>query len=360
MSSSRPRTDPRFQKNPLESYSDGSSAYWPPGWNWTRFSAADDDIFSLDESELTKMREGLKAVLGEDGFDEMMRHVGDASQKHSRRVEREKAIAEGRPASNPKFYPPDWLKRWEKRYRGQTWGFLGFRTALYAKDGDDESTRQELEGKWEEFKARIEAALAVHFDWLVERYDGFVPDTVGEAREKFEIRWVENPELSGASADTLRSRFQDAIASLEPGMQTQLFLCASPKAVESVLTTPDDDFPTVHSRLWREEAPHLLAVMVYPGRDKPGDGDEDVGNPWDWYKAVFPVAVEVLPSELWETMEWGPDAEKITRQVRGSDELGGAMPENQVAGGLWDIWWGMGPSPRTVRRRAVMRGTVTD
>ncbi|PKS06173.1 hypothetical protein jhhlp_007490 [Lomentospora prolificans] len=361
ISSSRPRAHDRFKTTPPEPYSDASSTYWPPGWNWARYSAMkDEDFNSLSEEESSKMREGFRSVLGEEEFGRMASYVWNKSQKRERQAERERAAAEGRPIPARDFHPPDWLQRWKRKHEGNTWGFVGFRTALYPETGDTDAV-QKAQCDWDEFKCRVDAILNVPFESVIDHYDGFVPSDMVEARDKFEIRWVEDSALVGADADTLRERFQKITKNLEPGIQNQLFLCASPTAVESVLQLHDDKFPTVESRLWREGAPYLLAVTTYSGRnDEPPEDDEDVGDPRDWYKPVFPVALEVVPNELWETMEWGPELGRITRQVRGSDELGAKMPENEIHGGLWDMWWGMGPSPRSVRRRAIMRGLIQE
>ncbi|KAK1999118.1 hypothetical protein LX36DRAFT_710361 [Colletotrichum falcatum] len=54
-------------------YSDASSSYWPPGWNYDHYHRATHaDIAELPEHELLKMQSGLRDVLGEDAFVEQV------------------------------------------------------------------------------------------------------------------------------------------------------------------------------------------------------------------------------------------------------------------------------------------------
>lgn len=97
-----------------------------------------------------------------------------------------------------------------------------------------------------------------------------------------------------------------------------MFLCASPGAVESFLPAPGAELPSPGSQRWRSDAPFLLAVAA-DTEHKLEDGHEER----EWLKPVFKVAAETLVDELW----WLLDADimpvrRLTRNVRGSDELG--------------------------------------
>ncbi|OHF00782.1 hypothetical protein CORC01_03856 [Colletotrichum orchidophilum] len=67
-------------------YSDASSSYWPPGWNYSRFRhATQEDVASLPVDELLKMQAGLRDVLGEDGVGQLAVHVYEEQQRDAER-----------------------------------------------------------------------------------------------------------------------------------------------------------------------------------------------------------------------------------------------------------------------------------
>ena len=126
-------------------------------------------------------------------------------------------------------------------------------------------------------------------------------------------------------------------------MDYNMFLCASPEAVESVLSLDDDNLPNTKSSFWRDDAPFLLVVM-----------EEAEVN---WYKSVFKVPVEIIPNDLWDLVDRAfMQPTRLTREVKGSIELGGTMPENYTPDGLTELWWGVAPSPLALKRRRGLRG----
>lgn len=138
------------------------------------------------------------------------------------------------------------------------------------------------------------------------------PDNYDETRGQLEIRWFEKKELStAATADSLRAEYHAIKAYLPSGLAYGLFLCASPEAVESLLSTADAERPEAGSKCWRSGAPFLLAVAAdsNPGLE---DGHEER----EWFKYVFKVAVETLVDELWPicSKELYPDSLKADYQ----------------------------------------------
>lgn len=332
-----------------EPFSDASSSYWPEGWNWARFSDPDADFFALSEEDRERMRQGLQEVLGDDG----MRNLDVHLRIKARQRELEKLRQQGAPP--PPYRAPDFLKRWRTRPGrggGGPWGFFAFRTALY----DDETG-------WTEFKRRVGSILQVPFDRVVDQHDGHEYEDVAEGRKAFELHWVEDRELDGASAETLRERYVELKKQgTFPTTDYDMFLCASPEAIESVLSLDPANLPTINSSFWRDDAPFLLTVLeeteVNPHGDEEGDYDpDDQSNERNWYKSVFKVPVEIVPDSLWELAEsaYVPPA-RLTRAVKGSTELGGTMPHNFMVDGLTELWWGMGPSPASLKRRRGLRG----
>ncbi|OAA71051.1 hypothetical protein LEL_09642 [Akanthomyces lecanii RCEF 1005] len=332
-----------------EPYSDATSSYWAPGWNWARWSHPELDFGDTDPEEIEKMRLGLLEVLGEDGFEKMNKHM----HKENTIWRDRKMVAEGVPP--PDYSRPDFLKRWKERHGGGEVGFVAFRTTLY----DDEA-------KWNKYKERVTRFLSLPFDSVVRWHRWHEYPEITEARQKFTLHWIEDASLEGASAETLRERYQQlrTLKQLPPSMDYTMFLCASPQAVDSVLSLGDDesDFPTVESDYWRPDAPFLLVVMEAAtadphGPEEPHDPD-DPNDERNWYRPVFKVPAEIVYSALWdvEDRSYVPPT-RLTRSVRGSEELGGGrMPAHGDVDGLQEMWWGMGPTPQSLKRRARMRG----
>ncbi|KAK2873337.1 hypothetical protein FQN49_002433 [Arthroderma sp. PD_2] len=328
-----------------EPFSDASSSYWPEGWNWARFSDPDTNIMALPEDERMKMSTGLKEVLGEEG----MRRMGIYRRRKWQKREDQKLRDQGVPP--PKYHEPNFLKLSRKGcINGHPWGFVAFRTALY-----------DNEERWIEFKSRVQQILNVAFDLVVEGHRGHEYEEVAIARKLFTLHWIEDKELDGATEKTLREWYLNVKKEAPMGMDYDMFLCASPEAVESVFSNP---LPTTESYNWRDDAPFLLVVMeeveVNPHGDEPHD-PEDPHDERNWYKSVFKVPVEIVPSELWETTDraiW--PASRLMRAVKGCNQLlGGPAPRNLESAcvdGLNELWWGMGSSPQAIRRRALLRG----
>lgn len=329
-----------------ERFSDSSSSYWPQGWNWARYSDPDADFSTLSEEEQNKMRNGLQQVLGDDGMRRLWLHLDQKAQE----LEDKRLNESG--AAAPEYNPPDFMKQWQKRHRGGSWGFVAFRTALY----DDEN-------EWAEFERRIQCILNVAFDQVVQQHRGHEYEEVAEARKSFKLQWVQDEELEGATAETLRKQYIEFTknAVVPVSMDYNMFLCASPEAVESVLSLDTDNLPTTKSSYWRDDAPFLLVVMKEETLNPHGDDEEyDPADPHhesNWYKSVFKVPVEIVPDILWDLIDRDYiSPTRITRGVKGSTELGGTMPENYTVDGLSELWWGMGPSPRSLERRRRLRG----
>ncbi|KAJ3492178.1 hypothetical protein NLG97_g5460 [Lecanicillium saksenae] len=334
--------EPKVSTAKLEPYSDASSSYWAPGWNWERWSHPELDFGDTSAQEIEKMRLGILEVLGEDKFEEMTVYL---QRKHELWQDK-KLVAEGVPP--PEYKQPDFIKTWRRWYADREVGIVAFRTALY-----------EDEAKWNTYKEGLSRILSLSFDRVVRQHRWHEYGDISEARRKFKLHWIEDKSLEGADADALRARHLELRDNneLPGGMIDWMFLCASPQASESVLSLrSEDDFPTVDSNWWRDDAPFLLAVMewerIYPhGEDEPCDPD-DPHDEANWYKPVFKVPAELVWSELWPCMV-DPVGEfaRITRHVKGSAELGGWLPKNFDGQDESEMWWGKGPTLQALKKR---------
>ncbi|OTA55850.1 hypothetical protein K449DRAFT_387887 [Hypoxylon sp. EC38] len=307
-------------------YSDASSTYWPPGWSFAKFRAAtSEDLVALPADELAKMQAGLRQVLGEDGVSRLAQQLFQEEQQKKLKVEDEG----GSLSSSHKPIAPNWLKHWSQRRKGQVWGFVCFRATG--------------ETRWKAFEEEVRRIIDVQFESAAALEFSDYED----ARAKFEIRWIEDDRASTADADVLRKRYAEMRPDLPSGLAQELFLCATPEAVDSVLTPDAADRPTADSKWWRADAPFLVAVAADsdPGLE---EGHEER----DWFRPRFKVAAETLVEELW----WLLDSDimplrRITRYTRG---LGGQAETD--GDDLDEIWWTTSPSPERLKKRRRFRG----
>lgn len=344
----------------FSSYSDASSSYWPPGWNFHRFvHATAEDNEALPDDERAKMQAGFRDVLGEDGVHEMARLVWQQQQ----RLEKEASSS-----PRPMLPTPDWLKAWKRHYRGRPWGFVVFRVGGTNLD-------------YEEFQSRIKRIVELPFDAAVER--GHSVDEIAEARSTFEIRWVDagdDGSRDKVAGDLDHQNVTDPVERLRvkyralresggfpPGLHLPLFLCASADAMASVLRIPPSSQPGTSSPRWRLGAPFLLVVAAEDEQGPVDDEDSEscgVGEK-DWFKPVFKAAAEVLIEELWGVAERQiTSMRNLTRFVRGATIPDIQSPENEDTDilqgeekaddsddGLDDMWWSAHTPPHRMRKR---------
>ncbi|KAI1127424.1 hypothetical protein F5Y10DRAFT_278108 [Nemania abortiva] len=314
-------------------YSDASSSYWPPGWSFERFRAATmEDHQQLPPDELAKMQAGLRDVLGEDGVGRLAQQLFQEQKK--RDVSESGAKT---PSSMGSIIVPNWLKHWERRRRGQPWGFVAFRAACY-----------EDEARWTEFKMEVQRIIDIQFERVATT--GSEIPYFKDARETFAIRWVEDDASVTLNADALREKYNEMRSDIPSAFSQELFLCATPESVDSVLITDASDRPTADSAWWRAGAPFLVAVTADgdPGLE---EGHEERG----WFQPVFKVAIETVVEELW----WIVDSDimplrRLTRYMRGQDELGATRTSDHDD--LEDTWWTTSPSPERLRKRRNITG----
>ncbi|KAL4904229.1 hypothetical protein BDW74DRAFT_155327 [Aspergillus multicolor] len=353
------------KRDSLSAYSDASSSYWPPGWNFARFaSATPADNATLSEEERAKMQAGLRDVMGEEGVAELARIMWQ-EQLRAMRAEKEKKAVAAPP-------PPAWLGTWRKRYKDsrKSWGFVCIWTNA-AVSAAEES------GGAEEFQNRVRELAENPFRAALEQ--GQPAELIEDARETFEIQWVrlENLEKEKDISDTdlverLRARYHSTQepGSVQQGLALPIFLVVSPSAVVSVLSTSGER-PEATSPGWRSGAPFLLAVAA---EDEQGAVEEDKEvnetagrREVNSFKPVFRVAVEVLVGELWPAVEEQiTTLEKMTTYVQGADVTEHALStrddeEHEGAGededGLDAVWWSMHPPPHRMRKRRRLFGS---
>lgn len=358
----------------FSAYSDASSSYWPPGWNFARFARATPaDNATLSDEERAKMQAGFRDVLGEEGVAEMARVVWQ-EQLRVMRAEKEKK-------NTPP--PPEWLKIWRKRYRSsrKNWGFVALWTAAAVSAAERMVDSDSGFGGVEEFQRRVSEIVGIPFEAALEQ--GQSTEEVEDARKAFEIRWdwLENEEEKKGSREVeaedmsntelierLRVRYRSIqeSGSIPHGQSLPLFLVVSPSAVTSVLSCTGEEKPGTTSRRWRSKAPFLLAVAAEEeqGIEEDKEADRLVGRSGekDWFKPVFRVAVEVLVDELWPVLdEQITTLGRMTRFVQRAevteDVLAGGDGQGEAdEDGLDAIWWSVHTPPHQMRKRRRLFG----
>ncbi|KAL4782684.1 hypothetical protein BJX76DRAFT_368978 [Aspergillus varians] len=345
----------------FSTYSDASSSYWPPGWNFARFaSATPADNVALSDEERAKMQAGFRDVLGEYGVAEMARVVW---QEQLRVMEAEKEAKREKEdgLKQPVPPPPNWLRAWRRRYQGQggSWGFVGFLIGTGAGSG----------AAAEQFQERVQEIVEIPFEAALKQ--GQSAEEIGEARRGFETRWVrvdeeEEPRAEDGHIDLLerlraRYRSMQESGTLPNGLSLPIFLVASSSATVSVLSTSGaGEKPGTTSSHWRSGAPFLLAVALEKEQGVVDD-DEEIdklvgrGREKDWFKPVFRVAVEVLVDELWPVVEDQiTSLGRMTRFVQRAEVTEDVLPvagDDDNKDGLDAIWWSMHTPPHQMRKR---------
>ncbi|KZP28371.1 hypothetical protein FIBSPDRAFT_817236 [Athelia psychrophila] len=267
----------RSQKNlsppapPVQSSSTPGVDYYPPAWDRQRFLNADRaDLATLAENQIATMREGLRAELGEQAFEEYFEEMW-----------RRTKLREGIP--EPEVGPPNFMMAMSRHAHGKKddewpeWGFVGFR-ATY---GDEDA--------WGAFLKRFGEVLDETFDFYAS------VKGMAEVRAKFRVRWIEDPALDGAAPQEIGNRFR-GMEHTDCFFPHSLCLSVTQKALESVLTSP---MPASAKLRWRPQIPFVLAVAAECGERIPNNpGDEDEEEAGDNFRGYFNVAVESLLDEL--------------------------------------------------------------
>ncbi|KAI7774073.1 hypothetical protein LA080_009310 [Diaporthe eres] len=345
-------------------YSDASSSYWAPGWNFERWvHAEENDLATLPEGELIKIQDGLRHVLGEAGMSKLSRYMFDLEQEQKQQQEDNKKRTlegddKGLTASSSAegtetlvFSPPNWLGIWRKHFNGQQWGFAAFRAACFSGSDVDEH-------RWTRSKTQVQRIVELPFERAIaqaKKEDSIIPDDFEAARAKFTIQWEEVPATqestaANASSDLFRSEYAALRPSLGSGLSWDLFLWASPEAVESFEKEASNTDET--SSLWRPRAPFLLAVAADRDPGLEPDHEQRI-----WLKPVFKVAAEALVESLIDVVDMGTPLQRVTRNVRGANELDGATghqdqeQSKKEAEELDEFWWSMHPSPERLRKK---------
>ncbi|PKY00614.1 hypothetical protein P168DRAFT_313393 [Aspergillus campestris IBT 28561] len=341
-------------------YSNSSSTYWPPGWNFTRYAhATPADNATLSDDERAKMQAGFREVLGEEGVAEMARVVW-LEQLRLMRVEKGR-----RPPPPP---PPDWLRVWRKRCQGQkgqgqgkNWGVVVFWTAGAVKRVVDyeDAGGEGVEG----FEERVQQIVEIPFETVLDQ--GQSAEEIDEARRSFAIRWVRVADDDGDESkageeiqenvlvERLRARYH-SMQEQDSGLFLPIFLVVSSSAVASVLSTPEagDEKVGTTSPRWRTGAPFLLAVAATEDQGVVSDDDQEAGGEKDWFKPVFRVAMEVVVEELWPVVEEQiTTLGRMTRFVQRAEVTETVPTVIDEEDGLDAIWWSVHAPPRHLRKR---------
>ncbi|KAI1391897.1 uncharacterized protein F4822DRAFT_108933 [Hypoxylon trugodes] len=273
--------------------------YYLAGWDRERMlnGAASGEINDLTEEQKDVFRKGLRADLGEQGFDEffdeMFKRELVASGKTPVEIVRE-----------PPFMQAMRLCA-ERDMRWDQWGFVIFKSPEII----DAS-------RWEACKQRFLQIV----DGSIGFYRGY--DGLDECIQKMKFQWVEDVGEANGSPESIARKYSSS--SSPPGLDHSVCLYITPSSMDSILDSPD---PSSSKRRYRKEIPFVIAVSRGAGEPHLTMDEDEAGYGWRGY---FNVAVETLFDSLFPI---------VAHDSRAPFEIGG-----RVSGE--DIWcdhtrWGV-------------------
>ncbi|KEQ74491.1 hypothetical protein M436DRAFT_80917 [Aureobasidium namibiae CBS 147.97] len=271
---------------------------------------------SLPEEEKDGMFDSLRSALGTSGFQELM---SEASRNHKARVIQEDSVRIA--AGGEKIQTVDELRRTEvplymkalQQYHpgDGTWGFVVFKTCRY-DDGE----------RWSQFKSKWDAVISSMFD------GESIVDGIAEVNRRFTIKWIEDPQLEGASPQQVAERYSNFFAQTEAAMLPEMYLVVNEASLQSFF-----DSKILTPIPWTSETiiPYALAVPLASQ-----DADSDYGS-----QPFFNVAVGSL-----DTL-WGV----IASNFQPLRELSAGMRDDQIWLADTGLRFQMGGIQNTIGRR---------
>ncbi|CAJ2502950.1 Uu.00g103440.m01.CDS01 [Anthostomella pinea] len=273
-------------------------AYYPEGWDRERMlnAGVNDEIGTLTDDQLSVFREGLRADIGDQGFDQFF-----AEMSNRRNVAKGTApnpVDVGEPAFM------ETMRLREERFGGahrlEQWGFVVFK-----------SPRIRDEAQWDACRQRFEEIVRESTDF----YRGY--PGLDECLSRLKFQWVED----AGDADGSVASISHAYTSMVPprGLDHSLCLHITPASLDSILNSP---LPSTANRRYRKDIPYVLAVSAHAdqyARMAEEEEEEDIaGAGWRGY---FNVAVETLLESIFPM---------VVNDTRSPFEIGGNISGKDV------------------------------
>ena len=262
--------------------------YWPPGWSRDRLvNAASQDLLDLGDEQKDRMFNSLKSVLGPSGFKALL---DEMSRNYKARVAAEDD-AIGRTTPDIDDLPAEAQAGFfrvlrERGLEGQEWGFVAFRTCCYGSEEDE---------RWQRFRGWWDVVVDGVFE-EVKDVEGLSSE-VG-ARDRWNVKWVEEEQLEGVAVDECARRYRELIAEDKVGTGQQHAACLMVDE-ECVRSFEESKIPTPKPWVGEKIIPFVRVVDRSAGEDARADEEGWAEHGWS---TNFKGAVEALPTSLFETV----------------------------------------------------------
>ncbi|KAI1655630.1 hypothetical protein F4813DRAFT_391479 [Daldinia decipiens] len=244
-------------------------SYYPAGWDRERIlNATVNEINDLTKEQREVFREGLRADLGQQGFDEFFDEMFRREQEESGLLGNSiKTIKE------PPFM--EVLRICEDRgIRWDQWGFVVFKSPEIV---DAE--------QWMACKKRFSEIINDSID----PYRGYAG--LDDCVRKMKFQWVEDVKDAGGGIGSISRAYSST--SLLPGLNHSLCLYITPSSMDSILNSPS---PSSCKRKYRTRIPFVVAVSKDVSRQDYSTTYGDIERA-SW-RGFFNVAVETLLESL--------------------------------------------------------------
>ncbi|KAI0120684.1 hypothetical protein BJ170DRAFT_600415 [Xylariales sp. AK1849] len=254
-------------------------AYYPMGWDRERMlnvGATGDagHLAELSDEQMTAFREGLRADLGNQGYDQFFEEM----------FKRE-MIAKGKTSITNVREPPfmQVIRLHEERCgadsRWDPWGFVIFKSPEIRDKDQWKACRQQ-------FDQILHEALEIYRGYP--RFD--------ECLSRMSFKWVEDVGDADGGFDAIAQ----AYASMNPsfGLSHSVCLYVTPSSLFSILNSP---LPSSSNRRYRNDIPFVVAVSTqaaHQSADQSAEGEDDEDIEGAGWRGFFNVAVETLLESL--------------------------------------------------------------
>ncbi|KAK1770096.1 hypothetical protein QBC33DRAFT_603160 [Phialemonium atrogriseum] len=234
-------------------------AYYPEGWDRERMlnAALSGEINNLTDDQRGVFREGLRADIGQQGFDqffdEMFRREADAPGNEAARVVKE----------------PPFIETMSR----DRWGFMVFKSPEIVDAA-----------RWAACKERF---LQIVLDTL-NPYCGH--ERLDECISNMSFQWVEDIRKGDGDIPSIARAY--ASSTPPSGLNHSLCLYVTPSSLDSILDSPQ---PSTAKRQYRTNIPFVIAISTQAVRQHLTEGDDTEGFHW---RGFFNIAVESLVESL--------------------------------------------------------------
>ncbi|OKL63882.1 hypothetical protein UA08_00452 [Talaromyces atroroseus] len=266
-------------------YSLDSQPTWlPAGWDMEKaMDMTPDEWDNLSKSQQDVLRAGFEAHCGTEFQFEVFKDMSERSQ-----IKADTYVSQA-PITRPNF-----MQTLERYYASGDWGFVFYRTT-YAQD----------EEQWSLVQTKMSKMIERNFDY------NSVVDGVNEARQRWKLHWIENPQkFDGMAPHDVATHYRSVVKTLPRNYQHSICFVVDEASARSILLA--DASRTEIRPLLGDIVPFVIAIDRFLGWENPDaekyEDEEDLGN-WRGPFRAHPGSIvedifDIVGSQLMETHEF--------------------------------------------------------